>query len=292
LAAVEIGRAADNALCLPSQSVSRNHALIRARLDGVFTIIDLGSRNGTEVNGRRIEGIVELGDGDSIRIGEYRIVYQTPATGNVAAEPSESKEVEETRLVVSHKPVTVLVMDLHDYTGLSRRLPTSEMSWLLSELGERASGIFSARRAWNFKTIADAVMGVWVHDSIGSAPNQIRQTFSAAIDIADTVRTLGQRLGQPLRTGAGVSTGEAALGAMGAPGKVDAIGDTVNLAFRLEAATRPSGDDMLVCEATRYVLGKAPPELFREQQTPLKGFNEPVRSFAIAFELLRQWLKT
>jgi class 3 adenylate cyclase len=182
-------------------------------------------------------------------------------------------------------------MDLHDFTGLARRLPSADLSWLIAELGERASAIFSARGAWNFKTIADAVMGVWVHDSLAAAPNQIRQPLSAAIEIRDMVGALGQRLGQQLRTGAGVSTGEAALGALGAPGKVDVIGDTVNLAFRLEAATRPSGDDMLVCEATRYVLGMAPKELFREQPTQLKGFSETVRAYGIGFEPLRSWLR-
>jgi class 3 adenylate cyclase len=158
-------------------------------------------------------------------------------------------------------------------------------------MGEGASAIFDARGAWSSKTIADAVMGVWVHDSLAAAPNQIRQPLAAAIEIMDMVCGLGQRLGQQLKTGAGVSTGEAALGALGAPGKVEAIGDTVNLAFRLEAATRPSGDDMLVCEATRHVLGTAPKELFREQQTQLKGFTDPVRAYGISFEPLRTWLR-
>jgi adenylate cyclase len=262
---------------------------MRRRKDGGYTIIDVGSRNGTEVNGRRIEGEVDLGDGDAIQIGEYRMVYRTPTSLLTVTEHSD--EFDSTRLVVSHKPVTVLVMDLHDYTGISRRLPSVDVSWLLSELGERASEIFAARRAWNFKTIADAVMGVWVHDSLAAAPNQIKQPFSAAVEIADAVQKIGQRLGQKLQAGAGVTTGEAALGAVGAPGKVDVIGDTVNLAFRLEAATRPTGDDMLICEATRYVLGTAPKELFFEKQAQLKGFSEPVRAFGVGYESLRQWLR-
>jgi pSer/pThr/pTyr-binding forkhead associated (FHA) protein len=54
-------------------TVSRNHALIVRRGDGLF-IDDLGSLNGTYVNRRRIESH-KLDDGDEIQIGKYKLSY-------------------------------------------------------------------------------------------------------------------------------------------------------------------------------------------------------------------------
>jgi class 3 adenylate cyclase len=71
---------------------------------------------------------------------------------------------------------------------------------------------------------------------------------------------------------------------------VEVLGDTVNLAFRLEAATRQLGDDFLICEATRYVLSTAPQQMFLERWAELKGFSQPVRAFGVSIAGLRQWL--
>ena len=53
---------------LPDPEVSRRHAILR-QVDFAAGIEDLGSTNGTFVNGRRIEGIAELVAGDSLRFG-------------------------------------------------------------------------------------------------------------------------------------------------------------------------------------------------------------------------------
>ena len=98
------------------------------------------------------------------------------------------------------------------------------------------------------------------------------------------------RLQRELKVGAGLSTGEASVGGLGAAGKVEVLGDAVNLAFRLEAATRQLGDDLLVCEASRYVLSSAPPELFCERLAELKGFTAPVRAYGVSIAALHQWL--
>jgi uncharacterized Zn finger protein (UPF0148 family) len=68
-----IGRTPDAALFLDDVTVSRNHALLVRRRDGVY-IDDLGSLNGTYVNRRRIESH-KLADGDEIQIGKYKLSY-------------------------------------------------------------------------------------------------------------------------------------------------------------------------------------------------------------------------
>lgn len=66
---VSIGRAPDNSVHLPVEGVSRYHAIIEQRQDG-FWLSDLNSRNGTTVNGAKLEEDRKLEDKDSIVLGE------------------------------------------------------------------------------------------------------------------------------------------------------------------------------------------------------------------------------
>jgi len=70
---MSIGRTPDAEVFLDDVTVSRNHALLVRRKDGLY-IDDLGSLNGTYVNRRRIESH-KLDDGDEIQIGKYKLSY-------------------------------------------------------------------------------------------------------------------------------------------------------------------------------------------------------------------------
>jgi pSer/pThr/pTyr-binding forkhead associated (FHA) protein len=70
---MSIGRTPDAAVFLDDVTVSRNHALLVRRDDGLY-IDDLGSLNGTYVNRRRIESH-RLEHGDEIQVGKYKLSY-------------------------------------------------------------------------------------------------------------------------------------------------------------------------------------------------------------------------
>jgi pSer/pThr/pTyr-binding forkhead associated (FHA) protein len=72
----EIGRAEENNIQIASSNLSRKHAVIRA-VPGGFSITDLGSQNGTYVNGERVTER-RLADGDTIELGSVRFVFRTP----------------------------------------------------------------------------------------------------------------------------------------------------------------------------------------------------------------------
>ena len=68
-----IGRSPEAEVFLDDVTVSRNHALLVRRRDGLY-IDDLGSLNGTYVNRRRIESH-RLGHGDELQVGKYKLTY-------------------------------------------------------------------------------------------------------------------------------------------------------------------------------------------------------------------------
>lgn len=80
---VRLGRDRSNAIVLSDAKVSRNHL----RLDPIrstYILTDLGSANGTFVNGVRVTQPVRLRDGDSINLGDTQLVFYTGSSGRFA----------------------------------------------------------------------------------------------------------------------------------------------------------------------------------------------------------------
>ncbi len=70
---VTVGRSPEASVFLDDVTVSRNHALLVRRRDGLY-LDDLGSLNGTYVNRRRIESH-KLQNGDELQVGKYKLTY-------------------------------------------------------------------------------------------------------------------------------------------------------------------------------------------------------------------------
>jgi pSer/pThr/pTyr-binding forkhead associated (FHA) protein len=85
-----IGRA-DCEIELNDPDVSRRHAAVR-QVDAGLALEDLGSTNGTWVNGLRIEGIVELSAGDEVRLGNtiWRLELRTSDAGDTPTQRAAS----------------------------------------------------------------------------------------------------------------------------------------------------------------------------------------------------------
>ena len=76
-----VGRGPECALTIPSGLVSRQHACIVVDGERV-TLRDLGSKNGTRLGARRVEGELPLADGDEVRIGPALLVFCAPGAGS------------------------------------------------------------------------------------------------------------------------------------------------------------------------------------------------------------------
>jgi DNA-binding winged helix-turn-helix (wHTH) protein len=88
-----LGRSGDATILVDDAGVSRHHARITIRAQSA-TLLDLGSKNGTIVNGAAIQGSVELTDGAVIVLGstalKFRIVEALGSTETVTAAPSRT----------------------------------------------------------------------------------------------------------------------------------------------------------------------------------------------------------
>jgi pSer/pThr/pTyr-binding forkhead associated (FHA) protein len=88
-----IGRSQNCSLCAGSSAVSRQHCMI-SRDESKVTVRDMGSRNGTLVNGEKIEGTVELATGDEITVGPLKFLLTISTSLNSVKKP-EVKSVAE-----------------------------------------------------------------------------------------------------------------------------------------------------------------------------------------------------
>jgi adenylate cyclase len=275
---------------LDSRSVSRLHALIQRRDAGDLALVDLGSRNGSFVNGTRVSFPVALDDQDQLLFGDQPMVFHNPARSeSVMAVPAVDLRNEPTNALRTHSLTTILVVDIRDFTALARTLPESVLSQTIGTWFLRSGQIAQRMGSWAQKYIGDAVMAVWVHDRAEQVGEDVWRVLRAAseIDAATAEISHALALPAPLRIGAGVSTGLAILGGT----DFTALGDTVNAAFRLESATKGIGLGVALGERTHNELPVAARSCFIRREVELKGYDGASIAWAISFEALQAVLR-
>ena len=279
----QIGRGEENTLVLDDHQVSRNHAMVQSTPSGEFYLSDLGSRNGTLVNRSRITAPVLLRPGDRISIGQKEFVFRGPATAAPARAERGGTVVD-----MSLRLVTILVTDVRDFTGLSRRLGETRISQLLGAFFQDAGRILSGHQAWGQKYIGDGVMAIWLHQRPVPEVGELTAVFASLDELFAVAAGLAARfdLDAPVRIGAGINTGFGCVGNIGSDASADytAMSDAVNLTFRLESATKDLGCDLVVGPETyRYLGGHLDARhLFAMQMAQLKGYEEPRQVYTSA----------
>jgi adenylate cyclase len=280
-AVCSIGRSADNVIVVPAAEASRNHATIQRQAGDRCVITDLRSRNGTNVNGRRVEEKV-LETGDKITIGSSELTYIGPELfGGVTPAPTSEK----TQFFVQNSLVTVMVIDIRDNVTWAKELGDDRWAELVMKLIEAARGILDGRRCSGQKYIGDAIMGVWEHkgDQIDNA--ELAEILAAVTDLRNVFSEMeaSSSLPRPIRFGCGLNSGYAAIGNMAGQA---ALGDAVNKAFRLESATKELGCNLAIGKATIDYLAKAPADgaLPDQQTVQVKGFPDPEAVYPLDFD--------
>lgn len=288
-----LGREKGNDILLPFSWVSRKHAMIQVESNGRHNLIDLGSANGTMVNGRRVLTPTRLHPGDRIGIGKSVLLFQQ--TGEEEPGATVYGEAgERTVAFVEQETVTILICDIHDYTPLAELLGDHKVSTLLQTWTAGVSQIVTRHEGMVDKFIGDAVMALWAGGN-GTA-HAVRQALRTALAIAAFTHGLKKEVPElpwPLRIGAALNTGHAMVGNIGVNGKRDftVVGDVVNVAFRLESQTdaKKNLDLIMGEEASAYLADLSP--YFTPHRFTVKGKSEPIQTVGCSFKNLDAYLQ-
>jgi adenylate cyclase len=284
-----IGRDPENVILLGDQWMSRNHALLQRMETGEFYIIDLGSRNGTFVNHRRVNVPTAMRHGDWITFGQTNLQFHEPLQ-SVDSSPTQASDEPVTTVLHIRRLISVLVIDLRDFTKLTQQLDERVLSELVGTWFHCAGEIIRNHGSWVDKYIGDAVMAVWIHGAWEMKANDIRAPFQALNELHQMTRTLHTSFGipSPLRMGAGINTGYAMVGNTGSGDRPDytALGDTVNSAFSLESSTKQMGVDLAVGPTTyEYLQKHFGDRLFLQpRKICMKGHDTPRQVYAGTFQ--------
>jgi adenylate cyclase len=283
-AVFRVGRSEKNNLVLNDDLASRTHAMLQCASDGVY-ITDCGSSNGTFVNGARISAPQVLRSGDQIKIGHKLLTFRERVV-QPARMTEPASDLASTRIVFSQSLITVLVVDIRDFTVLARRVEPGRLAQIAGSFFREAGKLLQERGAWTQKYIGDAVLAIWQHGEELASTAPLSAAIDAQLRLAKVAARLQGQFGldAPIRIGAGINTGWASVGNVGSIASSDytALGDVVNLAFRLESATKEIGCDLAVGQGAYEFLANAgaAADLFERCSLTLKGYDEPKTVYA------------
>jgi adenylate cyclase len=255
-----IGRGEGATLQLADAGVSRQHCSIR-REDRDYWLLDLGSANGSFVNGVELSAARVLRDGDRLTLGNSTLVFME---SGAAAAPTEADD-DRTRIslaqprAVASEAVTLFVADLKGFTRMSQQLDADQVAALLREWYADCQSILRQHGATIDKFIGDSVFAFWHGVDVATRARALaaaQALRSVEIDPASPTRQLlkSQR-DITLDCRIGIHVGTVAVGQIG-KGITTALGDAVNIVFRIEALTRALSQPILVSAA--FVAGWQP----------------------------------
>lgn len=178
----------------------------------------------------------------------------------------------------SLRAVSVLFVDIRDYTPLATRLAPKGLTTLLNDYYATTSRVLFRNDAV-IEFAGDAVMAIF-NAPIPRADHE-RAAMSAALEIQAAVQALHI---PELAVGVGVNSGEATVGLMVKGGDVrdfTAVGDVVNVAARLQAKARAG--EIVSCEAAVEKSRDLIPESYAVEAATLelKGKEEPWRAYVL-----------
>ena len=180
--------------------------------------------------------------------------------------------------------VTILFSDIRSFTTISEKMEAQALVGLLNEyFTEMVTAVMSEDGVVD-KYIGDAIMAVF--GAPVPKPQDAVHAVRAAVKMSEALATLNVRLVArglaPLATGIGIHTGAVVAGNIGSERRMEytVIGDAVNLASRLETATKELGVHILISEDT-YELTKDHIEARPVKEIHVKGRAKPVMTYEV-----------
>ncbi len=180
--------------------------------------------------------------------------------------------------------VSLLFCDVRNFTAFADDAAAPEVVARLNELFESLVPVIARHGGHVDKFIGDGLLAVF--GAPEPYPDHADRAVRAAVEMAECANHGDKGL---LRVGIGVNSGAVVAGSIGGGGRLDfsVIGDPVNVAARVEAATRELGEEVLITDATRRLLSGQIEVLSRGPQE-LRGKSEPIELWAPRVETTEQ----
>jgi adenylate cyclase len=182
-----------------------------------------------------------------------------------------------TNLAGEQVDVTCMFIDVRGFTPFAERTPADQVVATLNRLFEQTVPIIHANGGRIDKFVGDGLLAVF------GAPRRLPDHADRAVSAAQAIaRAVAATPDFSLAIGIGINSGPVVAGNVGGGGRFDfsVIGDTVNVAARVETATRQTGDVILLSDETRRRLS-GPVDMIERDGITLKGKHDPVRIYAL-----------
>ena len=180
------------------------------------------------------------------------------------------------------RSVCVMFVDIRSFTAAARTRTPAEVVARLDDVFEILVDIVDRRNGIVNKFLGDgllAIFGAPIED-----PFEAANAVAAAREMLSAVEASNAGNPWPIRLGIGIHIGQAVAGTVGSPRRKEytVIGDTVNLASRLESLNKEMGSQLLVSEAVREAAADAIGDALPLGPVPLRGYAEPVTVWRLA----------
>jgi class 3 adenylate cyclase len=182
--------------------------------------------------------------------------------------------------------ITVLMTDIRDFTPMTENLPPARLVKLLNRYFTTMVEECVEQGGMIDKFIGDAIMVVFGAPARRDPKESALRAARAAVGMRRRLVVLNRQLaaeGLPtLSTGIGIHSGEAIAGNIGAPQRIDytVIGDSVNVCARIESTCKTLGQEILISEVTRELLGDKA-VVSEPYDIQLKGKSQSTRILAL-----------
>jgi pSer/pThr/pTyr-binding forkhead associated (FHA) protein len=239
-----IGRMSTNSIALVDDRVSRRHAIINVQDESEYWLVDLGSNNGTNLNGRRVVQPIRLRAGDCIEIGPFKLIFQqnlAPVTSETTFTSFGGRTLEH---IASHD-CWLMVVDIKGSTHLMRTLSATELPRITGRWLDDCKRLIEKNCGGSVnKYLGDGFFAYWRHDvDAGAKVAKALEEFARMKTTAQLEFRVILHFGQVL-TGGAASLGEESL-----------QGQEVHFTFRMEKVAGSLGHDFMVSQAAKEKLG-------------------------------------
>lgn len=241
------GRSIENNFSIEQTWISRNHAMINHLTDNNFYLFDLGSSNGTFVNGNRVIFPVHLQSGDRVALGASELLFHWPA---------QFTDTDPGTDAANRKLITIMVADLRNIHALGKQIAEPKLCKVISNWFRTLSKMINNYGGYVDRYFSEMVVGIWVHSDHGISKKQMLMMFQLISDINQMTQYLTKKasLHKQLEINVSLHTCYGNVSKQGGKIKYQALGDGTDQAFQISNFAHNHEVDLAIGEMTYNYL--------------------------------------